>query len=90
MKEARYTPQKLEWVQYMEPDPKSIQNVEDKIAKVTNTFQEKREKRKQVKFRINQNDLEKPKCRALIDGIPYQTLLNSTVHKFLNGTLVYK
>ena len=90
MKEIRYTPQELELVQYMETDPKSIPNVEDEIAKVTNIFQENREKRKQVNFRINQNDLEKLKSRALIDGIPYQTLLNSIVHKFLNGTLVHK
>jgi len=90
MKNIKYTPEELELVEYMETNPKSVANVEDEIAKITNVFQENREKRKQVNFRINENDLEKLKSKALIDGIPYQTLLNSIVHKFLNGTLVYK
>jgi len=90
MKDVIYTSDELELLQYMEGNPKSIENVEDEISKISNIFQESREKRKQVNFRINQNDLEKLKSKALIDGIPYQTLLNSIVHKFLNGTLVYK
>ena len=90
MKNIKYTPEELELVEYMETNPKSVANVENEIAKITNVFQENREKRKQVNFRINENDLEKLKSKALIDGIPYQTLLNSIVHKFLNGTLVYK
>ncbi len=90
MKDIKYTPEELELVEYMETNPKSVPNVKDRIAFIKNAVTEDLNTKKQVNFRINQNDLEKLKSRALVDGIPYQTLLNSIVHKFLNGTLVYK
>ena len=90
MKNIKYTPEELELVEYMETSPKSIPNVEDEIFKITNIFRENREKRKQINFRLLESDLERLKSKALIDGISYQTLLSSIVHKFLNGTLVYK
>lgn len=90
MNEINYTPEELELIEYMEGDPESVPNVDEEISKITRIFKENREKRKQVNFRINQNDLEKLKSKALVEGIPYQTLLNSIVHKFLNGTLVAK
>jgi len=90
MKDIKYTPEELELVEYMETNPESVPNVKDRIAFIKNAVREDLNTKKQVNFRINQNDLEKLKSRALVDGIPYQTLLNSIVHKFLNGTLVYK
>ena len=90
MKETKYTPEELELVEYMETDSASVPNVKERIAFIKNAVNEDLNTKKQVNFRINQNDLEKLKSKALIDGIPYQTLLNSIVHKFLNGTLVYK
>ena len=90
MKDIKYTPEELELVEYMETDPKSVPDVKDRITFIKNAVREDLNTKKQVNFRINQNDLEKLKSKALVDGIPYQTLLNSIVHKFLNGTLVYK
>ena len=90
MKDIEYTSEELELLEYMETNPKSVPNVEDEIFRITNIVKENVQKRKQVNFRLNESDLEKLKSKALIDGIPYQTLLNSIVHKFLNGTLVYK
>ena len=90
MKETKYTPEELELVEYMETDPASVPNVKERIAFIKNAVNADLNTKKQVNFRINQNDLEKLKSKALVDGIPYQTLLNSIVHKFLNGTLVYK
>ena len=90
MKETKYTPEELELVEYMETNPDSVSHVKERIAFIKNAVREDLNTKKQVNFRINQNDLEKLKSKALVDGIPYQTLLNSIVHKFLNGTLVYK
>ena len=90
MKDIKYTSEELELLEYMETNPKSVPNVEDEISRITNIVKDNVQKRKQVNFRLNESDLEKLKSKALIDGIPYQTLLNSIVHKFLNGTLVYK
>lgn len=90
MNDIKYTPEELELVEYMETNPKSVPNVKDEIEKITNIFKTNRESRKQVNFRILESDLDRLKSRALVDGIPYQTLLNSVVHKFLNGTLISK
>ncbi|NKQ41266.1 MAG: antitoxin [Sulfurovum sp.] len=87
MKDIKYTPEELELVEYMETNPKSVPNVKDEIKKITNIFKANRESRKQVNFRLLESDLDRLKSRALVDGIPYQTLLSSIVHKFLNGTL---
>ena len=90
MKDIKYTSEELELVEYMETDPKSVPDVKERIAFMKNAVREDLNTKKQVNFRINLNDSEKLKSKALVDGIPYQTLLNSIVHKFLNGTLVYK
>ena len=90
MREIHYTPEELELIEYMETNPKSVVNVKERIAFIKQAVADDINAKKQVNFRMNLNDLEKLKGRALVDGIPYQTLLNSIVHKFLNGTLVYK
>jgi predicted DNA binding CopG/RHH family protein len=47
-------------------------------------------KDKRVNIRISGNDLELLQERALIEGLPYQTLMSSVLHKYLNGRLVEK
>jgi len=90
MKDVKYTEEELELLEYMESNPKSVPHVKEEIEKITNMVKEGVQTRQQVNFRLNKNDLDKLKSKALVDGIPYQTLLNSIVHKFLNGTLVYR
>ena len=45
-------------------------------------------KDKRVNIRISQTDLESLQKRALEEGIPYQTLMSSVLHKYVNGRLV--
>ncbi len=45
-------------------------------------------KDKRVNIRISHNDLESLQKRALEEGIPYQTLMASILHKYVNGRLV--
>jgi predicted DNA binding CopG/RHH family protein len=45
-------------------------------------------KDKRVNIRISTNDLVQLQHRAVHEGIPYQTLISSVLHKFLNGRLV--
>ena len=65
----------------------NITNVKNRIKEIKNIVIENTQKRKQISFRLLESDLEKLKTKALIEDIPYQTLLSSIVHKFLNGTL---
>ena len=43
-----------------------------------------------VNIRISKKDLEALQSRALQEGIPYQTLIGSILHKYVDGRLVEK
>jgi|TARA_B100002003_G_scaffold124870_1_gene115226 predicted DNA binding CopG/RHH family protein len=43
-----------------------------------------------VNIRISRKDLEALQVRALEEGIPYQTLMGSVLHKYVEGRLVEK
>ena len=44
-------------------------------------------KDKRVNIRISSRDLEQLQTMAMEDGIPYQTLMSSILHRFLTGKL---
>ena len=91
MKKNNYTPEELEIVNYIESgEAKSIDNLEEEKALLKQIVKDNTQKKKQVNFRLLESDLEKLKTKALIEGIPYQTLLSSIIHKFLNGNLTPK
>ena len=45
-------------------------------------------KTKNINIRISQQDLESLRLSAEQEGIPYQTLISSVLHKYLSGRLV--
>jgi predicted DNA binding CopG/RHH family protein len=47
-------------------------------------------KDKRVNIRISEKDLTKIQKRALQEGLPYQTLMSSILHKFVTGQLKEK
>ena len=47
-------------------------------------------KDKRVNIRMAERDLVRLKKTALHEGLPYQTLLSSILHKFINGRLIEK
>ena len=47
-------------------------------------------KDKRVNIRISEKDLTKIQKRALHEGLPYQTLIASILHKFVTGQLKEK
>lgn len=67
---------------------------------VKNLDQEKKEaikaarntikKDKRINLRLSQKDYHQIQLKALEEGIPYQTLISSIVHKYLNGLLLPK
>jgi predicted DNA binding CopG/RHH family protein len=44
-------------------------------------------KDKRINIRISSRDLESLQRRALEEGIPYQTLVSSVLHKYVSGGL---
>lgn len=55
-------------------------------AYATATFKKDR----RVNIRISSKDLEALQTRALEEGIPYQTLMASVLHKYISGKMVEK
>ena len=53
---------------------------------VRNTFN----KTKRVNLRVTERDFMLAHSRAREEGIPYQTLLSSVIHKYLSGRLTEK
>ena len=43
-----------------------------------------------INIRISSKDLRSLQARALREGIPYQTLVSSVLHKFVDGQLIDK
>jgi len=65
----------------------SIENLDEEIAKskeyAKNTFI----KNQRMNIRISQKDLNALKIRAAEEGLPYQTLVSSIIHKYLANNL---
>lgn len=43
-----------------------------------------------INIRLSSRDLRALQTRALMEGVPYQTLVSSILHKFVDGKLVDK
>jgi len=66
---------------------RSVKNIkiekEKAIAAARNTLK----KDKRINLRFTQKDYRQIQIKAIEEGIPYQTLISSIVHKYLNGSL---
>jgi predicted DNA binding CopG/RHH family protein len=47
-------------------------------------------KSERMNIRISPNDLRRLKIRAMEEGMPYQTLVSSIIHKYVTGRLEVK
>lgn len=43
-----------------------------------------------INIRLSSKDLRSLQAKALMEGMPYQTLVSSVLHKFIDGQLVDK
>ena len=66
----------------------SVPNVEQEIEKHIQYAKNTMKKDKRVNIRISSRDLAGIQTMAMEDGIPYQTLMSSILHKFVTGKLV--
>ena len=81
--------EELEIVDYIEKqNPSSVPNLRSEIDMIKSAVTQKYIKRKAINIKVLENDLEKLKSKALEEGMPYQTLLNSVLHKYITGQLV--
>lgn len=69
---------------------RSVEEREAEIERYRDYARATFKKDKRVNIRISRKDLESLQKRALEEGIPYQTLMASVLHKYIGGRLVEK
>ncbi len=57
------------------------------LERYSKLFADARKKTEQISIRITKQDLLRLKARAAEEGVPYQTLLTSIIHKYTKGKL---
>ncbi len=65
----------------------SIRNFREEKRKLEEAARNTLQKDKRINIRISSRDLERIQKRAAKEGIPYQTLISSTLHKLVSGKL---
>lgn len=65
-----------------------VPNSEKEVARLTNLFKAAGKKTSRVSLRMNENDYLRAKEVAMQEGLPYQTLLSSILHKYFTGQFI--
>jgi predicted DNA binding CopG/RHH family protein len=60
---------------------------EDRRSQLAQFAKETIKKDKRINIRISRSDLEALQRRALEEGLPYQSLVSSVLHKYVSGGL---
>jgi predicted DNA binding CopG/RHH family protein len=91
MQMDKYNPEETELMASYEADEwQSVDNVQSDMKRYREYAQATFRKDRRVNIRISTKDLQEIQKRALLEGIPYQTLMASILHKYISGLLVSK
>jgi predicted DNA binding CopG/RHH family protein len=66
----------------------SVPDLKDEIARYASSAASTLTKDKRINIRISSRDLEDIQTRAAGEGMPYQALIASVLHKYVSGRLV--
>ncbi len=64
-----------------------VKNIDQEKQKAIAAARNTLRKDKRINLRLTQKDYHQIQMKAIEEGIPYQTLISSIVHKYLNGSL---
>ena len=67
-----------------------VKNFDKERKKAIEAARNTLKKDKRINLRLSQKDYHQIQVKAIEEGIPYQTLISSLVHKYLNGSLTPK
>ena len=65
----------------------SVKNINQEKNKAITAARNTLKKDKRINLRLTQKDYHQIQIKAVEEGIPYQTLISSIIHKYLNGSL---
>ena len=69
---------------------KTIPNMEEEKKRYSSYARAALRKNKRINIRVPESDLKSIQEKAAQEGLPYQTLISSILHKFVTGRLVEK
>lgn len=91
MSDLKLHPDELELLaSYENEEWQSVKNVKEQATHYQSYARATFRKDKRVNIRISEKDLLDLQKRALREGIPYQTLISSILHKYTSGVLTEK
>lgn len=73
---------------YEDNEWEPIENLDKKRTEFSRYARNTFLKNKRINIRISERDLVNLKAKSLEEGIPYQTLISSVLHKYVSGKLV--
>ncbi len=85
-KEAKYEEDIL--TSFEKGEWQSVPNIKDEIARYAASAAATLTKDKRINIRLSSRDLEDVQTRAAEEGMPYQTLIASVLHKYVSGRLI--
>ena len=65
----------------------SIKNFREEKRRLEQAARRTLQKGRRIKIRLSARDLEMIQKRAIAEGMPYQTFIVSTLHKFVTGQI---
>ena len=85
-KEAKYEEDIL--TSFEKEEWHSVPHLKDEIARHAANAAATLTKDKRINIRLSSRDLEDVQTRAAEEGMPYQTLIASVLHKYVSGRLI--
>lgn len=67
-----------------------VENPKKEITKLQKYARNTLQKDKRINIRMSSKDLDQVQVIAAQEGIPYQTLISSIIHKYVSGYLLEK
>ena len=68
----------------------TVENLQQEIERSQKIAEATIKKDERMNIRMTKRDMDALKIKALEEGMPYQTLVSSILHKYLAGSLVEK
>jgi predicted DNA binding CopG/RHH family protein len=91
MNDLKLQPEELELLaSYENEEWQSAKNIKEQKEQYRVYARAAFRKDQRINIRISEKDLLDLQKRALREGIPYQTLIASVLHKYVSGTLAEK
>lgn len=66
----------------------TVKNLKGEGRKLRTAARNTLQKDKRINIRMSSRDLNQVQVIAAQEGIPYQTLISSVIHKFVSGSLI--